>query len=311
MTKTNFERLEIGGPDIAVFRISGKLGFHENLKIQRLTKECQKRNFKRVIFDFSELLSLGGGVARILRNFVGSYNKGAVCFVVTNEIVLQFLQDDQSSFSVYSSLEDALGKGLPPERGKPIEGNESIETASREDDADKTESGDGAGRAADETGEPADDEAPPGSPDIILMSYDESAAPRSEPGVGKGTEKSGKKISEEGASVNIGQDGECGAEKEVEQEIDRQAAEISGEHQGVISEIFGEDFLESPPDWIKEPVSPFNMPAGVEKGDLELLSKQLKRRILELKTLFSISADFNAIRDRKKLLDIFLLTSIA
>ena len=67
MTRTRFERLEFGGADSAGFQISGKLGFHENEKIEQLTQECLKREFKQVVFDFSELTSLGGGVARILR----------------------------------------------------------------------------------------------------------------------------------------------------------------------------------------------------------------------------------------------------
>ena len=70
MSKTKFEKFEAGGPDTAAFKISGKLGFHENKKVEQLVEECLKRGFERVIFDFSEVTSLGGRVARILRNFV-------------------------------------------------------------------------------------------------------------------------------------------------------------------------------------------------------------------------------------------------
>ena len=38
MGRTKFERIEAGGPDTVVFRVSGKLGFHENQKVERLAQ---------------------------------------------------------------------------------------------------------------------------------------------------------------------------------------------------------------------------------------------------------------------------------
>jgi len=95
MIKTKFDRIDVGIPGVAAFRIEGKLGFHENSKIQRLVEECVKREFRAVIVDFSELASLGGGVAKIFRDFSETIASrgGRVNFVVTNDIIAQFLQD--------------------------------------------------------------------------------------------------------------------------------------------------------------------------------------------------------------------------
>ena len=116
MTRTRFERLEIGGADSAGFQISGKLGFHENEKIEQLTEECLKREYKKVVFDFSELTSLGGGVARILRGFVKDLEGtgGKVTFVVTSSVVLDFLQDDETDIHICSTMEEAVSGSEAP-----------------------------------------------------------------------------------------------------------------------------------------------------------------------------------------------------
>lgn len=87
MVKTKFERIEVGSPGVAAFRIEGKLGFHENAKIQRLVEECLKRDMRTVIFDFSELSSLGGGVAKILREFVDAIATKGEAFVSSSPTI--------------------------------------------------------------------------------------------------------------------------------------------------------------------------------------------------------------------------------
>ena len=47
MGKAQFERIKVDQPDTALFRISGRLGFHENGKVQQLVEECLKRKFKK------------------------------------------------------------------------------------------------------------------------------------------------------------------------------------------------------------------------------------------------------------------------
>lgn len=288
MPKTKFERLDTGGAQIAAFRISGKLGFHENLKIEHLADECLKRRFKKVVFDFSELTSLGGGVARILRGFLQTFEEqgGEVKFVITSDIVLDFLQDENTSLSVCRTLEEAMagcdyGPGsyeADEDSGSDPGLADEILAAGIEAVADEPDES-GAGDLADDEGE---------APEVIMMSYDgDSAADADQGGAGGKTDS------------KIG------------------PAEVR-EGEKVISEIFDRSSESSPPEWIEKPESPFEGDKKAteevkkhEKESGEELNRKLKRRILELKALFSISSDFNAIKDKKKLLDIFLLTSIA
>jgi len=272
MVKTKFERVEVGSPDIAAFRIEGKLGFHENTMVQRLVEECLKRDLRAVIFDFSELSSLGGGVAKILRDFVDTLGMkgGRVSFVVTNDIITQFLQDGERTVPIHRSLLQAVSSfGAPAANAAPA-------TAASGGAKPKN----GAPKAPASAQEPAADASGGGTSNVIFMSFDsaEAASPGSRP------------PSEA-----------------------RGASPPDGETEEIISEIFSGSPAEAPPEWMKEPTSPFNEAAPPKKEDATVgdLNRQLKRRILELKTLFSISADFNSVWDRKKLLDIFLLTAIA
>ncbi len=251
MTRTRFEKLEIGAAASAGFQISGKLGFHENEKIEQLTQECLKRELKHVIFDFSELTSLGGGVAKILRGFVKDLGEigGEVTIVVTSSVVLDFLQDGETDIRICSTLDEAVSGGAAP-------------AAKKEKKTVKPK---------------AVPESDPTVKDgVILMAYDSGS-------------------------------------DQPKAETPPQAAveEDTGSEEEIISEIFNSEPSGSPPEWIDDPVSPFSLSEEVETEDAKELNRKLKRRILELKTLFSISTDFNSIRERKKLLDIFLLTSIA
>jgi len=256
MVKTKVERVEVGCPDIAAFRIEGKLGFHENTMVQRLVEECLKRDMRAVIFDFSELASLGGGVAKIFRDFVDTLASkgGRVSFVVTNDIITQFLQDGEHTVSIHRSILEAVS----------------------------------ALRASAATAEPAAGASTAADSNVIFMPYEDVDASR------------GGSPATAGRASNAGQ-------------VAAAAASPDGDAEEIISEIFGAPAAEAPPAWINMPTSPFNgaPPQKKEDATVSELNRQLKRRILELKTLFSISADFNSIWDRKKLLDIFLLTSIA
>jgi hypothetical protein len=65
--KTVIEKLESPSPAVTVFRIAGTLGFHEKDTLAKLLSECKKRGMTRIVFDVSELKSLGGGCENILR----------------------------------------------------------------------------------------------------------------------------------------------------------------------------------------------------------------------------------------------------
>ncbi len=303
MGRTKFDRLDVGGAGTVVFRVSGTLGFHEKAVVERLAEECLKRNFKRVLFDFTALTSLGGGVAKILRDFVKrvSGHGGEVGFVVTSGVVLDFLQDGNTPFSTYGCLEEALEKGFgavaSPQVVKEVHGGVQ-QLDPRTDNTPNTgeEDGSGAGDVMH-------------SQEVILMSYDDSWT--AQEGDVTDTAPTGERANagdEPGAS---GDGWETAGDTAA---TARPGANHLADSEHVFSEIFGEDTPGGPPNWIAKPTSPFkesvsrNQREDSQIGDL---NRKLKRRILELKTLFSIGKDFNAIRDKKKLLDIFLLTSIA
>ncbi len=278
MVKTKFERIEAGSPGVAAFRIEGKLGFHENAKIQRLVDECLKRDMRTVIFDFSELSSLGGGVAKILRDFVDAIaaKGGSVRFVVTNDIVTQFLQDGERSVSIHRSLVEALSSSgasaaspsnAAPSNAAPTNAGvpEAAETAA----------------ASVATAAPSADASASADSNVIIMSYDSADTPQGEspaPPHDASEDPSGDAAAEE-----------------------------------IIDEIFNGPAARGLSDWSSKPAEEHGGATPQKKEDAAIvdLNRQLRRRILELKTLFSISADFNAIWDRRKLLDIFLLTAIA
>ncbi len=308
MAKALIQRVEVDQPGVAVFKVSGKLGFHQNNKIKQLVEECLKRKFSKVVFDFLDLLSLGGGVARIFRDFVDEYNRigCSVDFLVTNDVVLDFLKSGDVDVSIYSTLEAALDASKESAQS----GKEDKPAGEKDDIA--------VGKDAD---------------GVIMMMYndnDQSDSVDDE----EGNEKFGdisqeeiysseKNISENAKFVQESYAEESKEENDIdldgednEYELDRSCGIIEKkEDEEIISEIFNNKEEDAPPEWIAAPISPFNengkiiKESGVkEEGDI---NRSLKRRILELKTLFSISSDFNGIRNKKKLLDIFLLTAIA
>ena len=280
MGKAQFERIKVDQPDTALFRISGRLGFHENGKVQQLVEECLKRKFKKVIFDFLNLSSLGGGVAKIFRDFViQCKSEGAlVLFVVSNEVVLDFLVSEDCEINILSSVEEALYKRISDSQVEEITGSPEPDRRKNEPEVPMVENG------------------------AIVMGHTfESENPEeSGPETDQAVSDSDKK-----ERTNQKTPAESGSDEELESEGEKNNEEI-------ISEIFNEDGKIKPPEWINAPRSPF----GRKKGGLEPqkgsdINRQLKRRVLELETLFSISSDFNSIYDKKKFLDIFLLTAIA
>ena len=300
MLKTRFERLETINPEIAGFRVEGKLGFHENEKMERLVDECLKRGFSEVIFDFSGLTSLGGGVAKILRSFIATMEEQGkiVKFVITNNIVLDFLRDEGFVIRHYRTIEEAYRSAAAP-GGRAREGSPREAAAEAETTGAGERVGDESGFSAEESGgaAPAGGRSRSEDGGVISMPWDGEKNPSdgqdepAEHGARRGSEPAGR--------------AEAPFERE-ETGID----EIVDTESTIISEIFKSDGRETE----RRANAAAEKPAvvsGVISTDADELNRKLKRRILELKTLFSISSDFNAIKDKKNLLDIFLLTSIA
>lgn len=301
MMKTRFERLETINPEIAGFRVEGKLGFHENEKMERLVDECLKRGFSEVIFDFSGLSSLGGGVARILRSFIATMDEQGkiVKFVITNNIVLDFLRDEGAVIHHYKTMDEAyrsvVAPGVKAREGSPREATEE-EAAAYARAVDRVPGEGGL------QGEAAGGEAPaegrsPANGGVISMSWDGESLPpdgREEP-----REPAAGPVTESARLPEAPREPEAAG-----------VEEIAETENTIISEIFERSGTETDRR-AKAPAPAPTVVSSVISTDADELNRKLKRRILELKTLFSISSDFNAIKDKKNLLDIFLLTSIA
>jgi len=96
MAKTVVEKLTSPSPDVAVFKISGVLGYHENKVLVKFFDECAKKNITKLVMDFSDLGSLGGGCARIIREAAMS-GRIVVCIVGASNTVQNFLGDTAST----------------------------------------------------------------------------------------------------------------------------------------------------------------------------------------------------------------------
>ncbi|HMA77130.1 MAG TPA: HD domain-containing phosphohydrolase [Candidatus Krumholzibacteriaceae bacterium] len=290
MAKTMFKRVEVDQPHVAVFKISGNLGFHQNDKITKLVDECLRRKFRKVVFDFLDLSSLGGGVARIFRNFLIEYRRRGytVNFVVKNDVVLDFLKSGDIDLPIYSTLEAALNAS---EDISPCENEEG--EANKESNEERKKSGCNNGedsRKPEVLEEKTVSGAECGHLDIDLSQKEEK--------------ENLENISSKGIDL-----------KEEPEKMKESAGENGDED--AVSEIFSEGYpdINIFPERIKtEDSTSNNKEKGVGKSKREVntdINIKLRRRILELKTLFSISTDFNKIHNKKKLLDIFLLTAIA
>jgi hypothetical protein len=154
--KTTIEKLSSPSPDVTVFKITGTLGFHEKTVLERIFNECNRRGMSRVLFEVSELESLGGGCARILRE-EASRGRIAIGLVGARRTVLKFLKNEDSPrIVVVDTIEGAvpaiLAKLLAPVPAgdQPVETDDSL--LSNESLNEILELGDGPADQEDEDG---------------------------------------------------------------------------------------------------------------------------------------------------------------
>jgi hypothetical protein len=95
MPKTVIEKIPSTNSSVTVFKIGGTLGFHEKDTLAKLFQECEKRGIARIVMDFSELTSLGGGCAKIIRE---KAEKGffSISIAGASTTTLKFLQKKTS-----------------------------------------------------------------------------------------------------------------------------------------------------------------------------------------------------------------------
>ncbi len=127
--KTTIEKLSSSSPDVTIFKITGTLGFHEKNVLERLLNECARRGLARVLFEVSELESLGGGCARIIRE-EAMRGRLALGMVGATRTVLKFLKNEDAPRVV---LAETIDEAIPLVKGK-ILAAEAVPTGDVESD---------------------------------------------------------------------------------------------------------------------------------------------------------------------------------
>ncbi len=276
--KTTIEKLSSSNPDVTVFKITGTLGFHEKNVLARLFNECSRRGLSRVLFELSELDSLGGGCASIIREEASS-GRTAIGLVGARSTVLKFLKkEDAPHIVVAATVEEAgpavLSRPLSPVTDKPaVEPDTDEALLSNESLAEILELGDLSPEQEDEelADAPVDDEAR-----------------TAKPAKGAAKAPAGAKAASAGGAND--------AKKKAAREKEPPAAAKQPE-----------PAREAP----KAPDAEAKVPDAGAKAPDAADPRLLQKRIVQYNTLFSINSDFSRFQDRKGLLDAFLLTAIA
>jgi hypothetical protein len=88
-----FEHIKTDDADLFAIRISGQLSPREREVVEEFFGKCRETGKQKVIFDFSELMTLGGGVAQVFGDFaVELASKGSPpWFVGARGIIRKFL----------------------------------------------------------------------------------------------------------------------------------------------------------------------------------------------------------------------------
>jgi hypothetical protein len=259
MPKTVIEKSPSPSSDVTVFSVSGTLGFHEKDTLEKLFDECKKRSITHVVFDLSQLTSLGGGCAKIIQA-VAAAGEIALGITGAKPTVIKFLKD-ADHLVVAGSVEEAVSA---------LSGVDVAPAAAR-----------------------------PQAP--VTPNQPAEAAPQPSP------------TGDQPAAVAV-DDGVIVLGLEPLENGDTEAAKPAARSadQAPASKKRGQGSAGKKPATPK-PVEPLTAAPPVAGGEgPELASpRELQRRIVQYNTLFSLNSEFYRIQDRKNLLEVFLLSTIA
>ncbi|HKW14136.1 MAG TPA: HD domain-containing phosphohydrolase [Candidatus Krumholzibacteria bacterium] len=314
--KTRIEKLSSPDPGVTVFKITGTLGFHEKAVLERIFVECNRRGLARVLFEVSELESLGGGCARIIRE-EASRGRVAIGLVGATRTVLKFLKKEDAPRIVVA---DSLHDGIPAINAKVLAFKATVATELESDDALLGESlddilklGDGPAEEEDASASESDEEEPVRAREPQAARADKHApsqrAEKHEPSPAAGARDEKPAHAAAHAKPEAPR-----AYSPQEDRARRMDAKPAASRPSAPPHTAPRDEKPAPPrQETSAPArettpSPAPVPlASANSGD----ARELQRRIVQYNTLFSINSDFYRLRDRKALLDAFLLTTIA
>ena len=240
MAKTVVEKVASPKPDVSIFKISGVLGYHENEVLAKFFAECSRKSIRKLILEFSNLSSLGGGCAKIIREAAVT-GEVVICVVGASATVRNFLEKAGETPIRYVADLDAALAAI--DTAPPSKGDTPAATSAK---ATGAAAGAQMPRGAGSRPLPAGDKPlPPGRPKQEVL---------------------------EAAVALEDQDMAAGATE---------------------------------PAKAKPQATP-----APPKGDTAP-DRELERRLVQYRSLFSLNSDFNRIQEKGRLLDAFLLTTIA
>jgi len=112
MTRANFAPLKVDDGDVFAVKISGHLGTRQKMAVEALVGRCLENGKNKVVFDLSELSSMGGAVAQVFGDFTGRlHSQGQILQVVgASDVVRSFLRGKcaEAEPNFVDSMSDAL-----------------------------------------------------------------------------------------------------------------------------------------------------------------------------------------------------------
>lgn len=280
--KTRIEKLSSPDSGVTVFKITGTLGFHEKTVLERIFAECNRRGLARVLFEVSELESLGGGCARIIRE-EASRGRVAIGLVGATRTVLKFLKKEDAPRIVVA---DTLADAIPAINAKvlafkatvdpELEGDEALLSNDTLDDILKL--GDGPAEEEDANASENDDDDEP-------VAREEKPAPQPQ--------------------------AKPAAPAPPRTEPRPTNAAPSSRMQEAMRSTPSPSAKPAPQSAAPKAEAPKPETPAAPAVDGVADPRELQKRIVQYNTLFSINSDFYRLRERKALLDAFLLTTIA
>ena len=286
--KTVIEKAQSPAPGVTIFKIAGTLGFHEKETLEKLFRECKKRQMTRIVLDVDELTSLGGGCASILRSEADGGDV-VVCLAGAKPTALKFLQREESCVLTANTLDEAIRTVMA------IDAPAGSADVGDVDESDDDLVNDAVLNAV------LSDPAEPGKPD--------EASSEPAPGPEKAAPKTPKP---EPVAASAAPEPKLAPEAKPTPEA-KPAAEPSPAPK---SKPAPDPAWTAMPQRESEPavataVADPEPALPVSEPSKGASTRELQKRIVQYNTLFAINTDFARIQDRKSLLELFLLTTIA
>ena len=299
MPKTVIEKSQSPSPDVTVFSVSGTLGFHEKDTLAKLFEECKKRNLTRVVMDVSELTSLGGGCAKIIRTAAAS-GELALGISGAKATVLRFLKDD-GQIVISDSVEEVASKLAAVDVAASGNDAQAAGASPIDEGQEPTRPADSEAEAVDQPPESAI--SADGESTIIILGldpveYDQNAASEVEtPATGKS------------AVIDAVCEAETPTSKAAPTTPPPEPTRAGNTSQSKKPQAPDDASTSDHSSTQKRSTGSAANTAG--DGGSTVDPRELQKRIVQYNTVFSLNSDFYRIRDRASLLDLFLLTTIA